>query len=262
MALADPPLPSLDERVETEGSALTQRFGALAQAYGLDLAAVWKLADALGDDRWPVLARRYGVPASRIEPLYQQLEALPHKRHDELTPYNLLTPGPDRWGVTEREGIRGWGRFGELIERVAVEQAIDPLILGAYVWTESNFDSGQETRQHGLIAVGLASIQARDYASLGGTLEGRIARLQRDPALNLTLAAREFRARWNPRDMFGTVMDVWYPAWRRVGTIPHWGHAFGYLQLFSNRYFMLMRIMGAEGLRGPFFPAGGAPWSS
>ncbi|MNY03199.1 hypothetical protein D3C86_1358050 [compost metagenome] len=186
-----------------------------------------------------------GVAPSQVEPLYQTLEALPHKRHDELTPYNLLTPAKDRWGLTAKEGMIGWQRYGALIEKVAIEQQIDPLILGAYVWTESNFDTNQDTRRRGLVAVGLTSVQAQDHPWLGADLEVRVARLKRDPHLNLTLAAREFKSRWKQEDMFGTVMDVWYPAWRKGGRIPNLGTAYGYMQLFSNRYFLLMTIMGS-----------------
>jgi hypothetical protein len=39
-------------------------------------------------------------------------------------------------------------------------------------------------------------------------------------------------------------MDVWYPAWRKGRRIPHLGDAFGYMQLFSNRYFLLLDMQG------------------
>lgn len=239
-------LPSLDERIETLEGDFVSRFQGVAERYGLTLPQIMQLSDALGDDAWGKLAKRLGVPQARQVPLWQELETLPHKRHDDLSPYNLLNPAKDRWGLTVKEGELGWQKYGGLIEQVAIEQEIDPLILGAYVWTESNFDAQQDTRQRGLYAIGLASIQAQDYRRLGGTLEERIARLKRDPYLNLTLAAREFRAKWNPQDMFGTVMDVWYPAWRRQGRIPNLGTAYAYMQLFSNRYFHLMTIMGGS----------------
>jgi hypothetical protein len=92
--------------------------------------------------------------------------------------------------------------------------------------------------------VGLGSVQAQDYPRLGGSMSERIRRLQEDPRLNLTLTAREFKARWNANDMFGTVMDVWYPSWRKGRSIPHLGNAFGYMQLFSNRYFLLLDLQG------------------
>lgn len=243
-ALAAPARPSVDERVNALAGDMAARFAEVGRRHRLSPAQVWQLSDALGDDDWDVKARRMGVPASQVEPLYQTLEALPHKRHDELTPYNLLTPAKDRWGLTVKEGLIGWQRYGALIERVAIEQQIDPLILGAYVWTESNFDTQQDTRRRGLVAVGLTSVQAQDHAWLGKDLETRVARLKRDPHLNLTLAAREFKRSWKEDDMFGTVMDVWYPAWRRGGRIPNLGTAYGYVQLFSNRYFLLMTIMG------------------
>lgn len=237
-------VPSLVERVDSLAADFTTRFATLASRYGLTLDEVLQLSDRLHDDRWASLARKMGVAARDVEPLYQALTALPHKRHDELTPYNLLNPAKDRWGLSVKEAEIGWRKYGALIEQVAIEQGIDPLILGAYVWTESNFDTRQDTRARGLIAVGLTSVQAQDYRRLGGTLEERVERLKRDPHLNLTLAAREFKSRWNPDDMFGTVMDVWYPAWRRNGRIPNLGTAYAYVQLFSNRYFLLMNVTG------------------
>lgn len=237
-------VPSLVERVDSLATDFTSQFDTLAKRYGLRLEQVLQLSDRLNDDRWAQLARKMGVSARDVEPLYQALAALPHKRDDELTPYNLLNPAKDRWGLSAKEAELGWQKFGPLIEQVAIEQGIDPLILGAYVWTESNFDSRQDTRARGKIAVGLASIQAQDYTSLGGPLEALVERLKQDPHLNLTLAAREFKARWNPDDMFGTVMDVWYPAWRKKGRIPNLGTAYAYVQLFSNRYFLLMTVTG------------------
>lgn len=236
-------VPSLEERVDSLASDFTLQFEVLARRYGIGLGAVLQLSDRLDDDHWAALARKAGVSPQDVEPLYQALTALPHKRDDELTPYNLLNPAKDRWGLSVKEAEIGWQKYGSLIERVAIEQDIDPLILGAYVWTESNFDTRQDTRARGKIAVGLASIQAQDYR-LGLPLEARVERLKRDPYLNLTLAAKEFKSRWNPDDMFGTVMDVWYPAWRRKGRIPGLGTAYGYVQLFSNRYFLLMTVTG------------------
>lgn len=237
-------VPSLVERVDSLALDFTSQFGVLAKRYGLSLEQVLQLSDRLDDDRWAQQARKMGLAPRDVEPLYQALAALPHKRDDELTPYNLLNPAKDRWGLSAKEAEIGWQRFGPLIEQVAIEQGIDPLILGAYVWTESNFDARQDTRARGKIAVGLASIQAQDYAHLGLPLEARVERLKRDPYLNLTLAAKEFKARWKPDDMFGTVMDVWYPAWRRKGRIPNLGTAYAYVQLFSNRYFLLMNVTG------------------
>ncbi len=237
-------VPSLVERVDSLAADFTSRFDGLAKRHGLTLEQVLQLSDRLNDDRWPQLARKMGVAARDVETLYQSLAALPHKRDDELTPYNLLMPAKDKWGLSLKEAELGWAKYGPLIERVAIEQGIDPLILGAYVWTESNFDTRQDTRARGLVAVGLTSVQAQDHKRLGGTLEERVERLKRDPYLNLTLAAREFKSRWNPDDMFGTVMDVWYPAWRRNGRIPNLGTAYAYVQLFSNRYFLLMNVTG------------------
>ncbi|HEY9854698.1 MAG TPA: hypothetical protein V6D05_03090 [Stenomitos sp.] len=237
-------VPSLVERVDSLASDFTSQFATLGTRYHLSLEQVLQLSDRLNDDHWAAYARKMGVPARDVERLYQALMALPHKRNDELTPYNLLNPAKDRWGLTAKEAQLGWQKYGPIIEQVAIEQDIDPLILGAYVWTESNFDTRQDTRARGKVAVGLASIQAQDYAHLGGALEDRVERLKRDPYLNLTLAAKEFKAHWNPNDMFGTVMDVWYPAWRRQGAIPNMGTAYAYVQLFSNRYFLLMTVMG------------------
>lgn len=238
---AVPPLP---ERVRIESEAMAQRFGPIAQRYGLSLETAMFLATQLGTQEWDAVARRSGVPSARLKPLWRELNALPHPNFDQLTPYNLLTPSKDRWGVSNQEALKGWQRYGALIEEVAIAHGLDPAILGAYVWTESNFDTNQLTGERGLYAVGLGSVQAQDHPELGPTLEGRIQRLQQDPKLNLTLTAREFRSRWKPDDMFGTVMDVWYPAWRSGRRIPHLGSAFGYMQLFSNRYFSLLGLLG------------------
>ena len=188
-----------------------------------------------------------GVPARRVDVLYRTLLVLPHKNFGQLTPYNLLSPNEDRWGLSVQEGLIGWQKYGSLIEKVAIEQGIDPLILGAYVWTESDFDTYQYNRHGDMIAVGLASVQAQYHTDLGGSLENTIRLLQQNPYLNLTIEAKHFKACWNPQDMFGTIMDVWYPAWRKCHQIPGLGTAYAYVQLFSNRYFLLMKIMSASG---------------
>lgn len=237
-------LPPLEERVRIEQEAMNARFGPIARQYGLSLEHAMYLATLLGSRDWAKAARAVGVPAAKQKPLWAALNALPHPNFDQLTPYNLLKPGKDRWGVSIQEGIKGWKRWGPLIESVAIGHGLDPAILGAYVWTESNFDTRQYYAARGLHAVGLGSVQAQDHPSLGPTIAIRVQRLQDDPRLNLDLTAREFKARWNPQDMFGTVMDVWYPAWRTGRRIPSLGNAFGYMQLFSNRYFMLLDLQG------------------
>jgi hypothetical protein len=237
-------LPPLEERVRIEQEAMNARFGPIARQHGLSVEHAMYLATQLGSRDWAKTAQTVGVPKSRHKALWKALNALPHPNFDQLTPYNLLKPGKDRWGVSIQEGIKGWKRYGPLIEQVAISHGLDPAILGAYVWTESNFDTHQYYAARGLHAVGLGSVQAQDHPSLGPTIAVRVARLQSDPRLNLDITAREFKARWNPQDMFGTVMDVWYPAWRTGRRIPSLGNAFGYMQLFSNRYFLLLDLQG------------------
>jgi hypothetical protein len=236
--------PTLEERVRIESEAMNGRFGPVAKRFGLSAEQAMYLATMLGSMEWGQAAGGVGVPASQRKALWTALNALPHPNFGDLTPYNLLSPGKDRWGVSISEGLKGWKAYGPLIEEVAIAHGLDPAILGAYVWTESNFDTRQLNASGNLCAVGLGSVQAQDYPALGGSMSERIRRLQTDPRLNLTLTAREFKSRWNPKDMFGTVMDVWYPAWRQGRRIPHLGDAFGYMQLFSNRYFLLLDMQG------------------
>lgn len=237
-------LPPLEERVRLESESMQARYAPLCKKYHLGFETAQRLATVLGSSDWSKQAIKSGVPPSRQKALWKDLNALPHPNFDQKTPYNLLAPGHDRWGVSTQEAIKGWSRFGHLIEDVSLSLGLDPAILGAYVWTESNFDPNQYNASGGLIAVGLGSVQAQDYPSLGLTLHERVRRLQQDTRLNLLLTAKEFKSRWNPQDMFGTVMDVWYPAWRDGRSIPHMGNAFGYIQLFSNRYFILLDLLG------------------
>jgi hypothetical protein len=246
LALSAPAVarPNLPEQVRAESAFMTTRYAPIAKKYHLTLISAMTLATRLGARDWMAQAGDAGITKSRQKALWQDLNALPHPNFDQLTPYNLLAPAHDRWHVSIQEGVGGWKRYGELIEREALAQGLDPAILGAYVWTESNFDTKQLTRDGSLIAVGLGSVQAQDYAWIGKSLKDRIHRLQDDPALNLSLTALEFKAKWNPQDMFGTVMDVWYPSWRNGQRFPNLGNAFGYVQLFSNRYFMLLQLTG------------------
>jgi soluble lytic murein transglycosylase-like protein len=237
-------LPPIEERVKLEAQAMQERFGPIARRHGLSVDQTMYLATMLGSREWAKAAGAVGVKAAKQKALWKELNALPHPNFDQLTPYNLLKPGKDRWGVSVQTGLKGWKQWGPLIEEVAIAHGLDPAILGAYVWTESNFDTNQYYAARGLHAVGLGSVQAQDHPSLGPTIAVRVTRLQTDPRLNLTLTAKEFRARWNPQDMFGTVMDVWYPAWRSGRRIPSLGNAFGYMQLFSNRYFLLLDLQG------------------
>lgn len=236
--------PTLEEKVQAESEAMRGLFGPIARRHGVSVDVAMHLATQLGSRDWATAATQAGVPKQKQKALWQDLNALPHPNFDQLTPYNLLAPAKDRWGLSPKEAIKGWTKYGSLIEEVAIAHGLDPVILGAYVWTESNFDTNQYTAARGLHAVGLGSVQAQYFPSLGATMPERVRRLQQDPKLNLTITAREFKAKWNPQDMFGTVMDVWYPAWRRGGTIPNLGNAFGYMQLYSNRYFLLLELVG------------------
>lgn len=229
------------QRAEVLARDFEARFTEVASEFGLSLAQIMQLSASLGETSWRSAATKMGV--AEVDALREALLSLPHKNDDQLTPYNLMTPAKDRWGLTAKQGLEGWRKYGLLIEEVAVEHGIDPLILGAYVWTESNFDTNQDYAARGLRAVGLTSVQVYDYPKIAPTLSQRVAKLKTDPKLNLRLCAQEFRSRWKPEDMFATVMDVWYPAWRRRDRIPALGTAYGYMQLFSNRYFLLMSIM-------------------
>lgn len=234
---------TLAQKVQVEREAMEARFGPLAKRFGVSIEKAMWLATRLGSRKWADDAAQVGVPKASRTALWKALNALPHPNFDQITPYNMLAPGKDRWGISPAHGIKGWQRWGSVIEEVAIAHGLDPAILGAYVWTESNFDTNQHYAARGLHAVGLGSVQAQDHPELGATLDERVRLLQRDPRLNLTITAREFKGRWNPQDMFGTVMDVWYPAWRTGRQIPSLGNAFGYMQLFSNRYFMLLDIL-------------------
>ncbi|MDB5099677.1 MAG: hypothetical protein JWM80_4098 [Cyanobacteria bacterium RYN_339] len=236
-ARAQGKLPPIQERVRLESEGMAARYNPICKRYGLKLPEAMRLATVLGAGTWAKQAREAGIPATKHKALWKDLTALPHPNFDQKTPYNLLAPGHDRWGVTTQEAIKGWSRFGRVIEQQALALNLDPAILGAYVWTESNFDAHQYNASGGMVAVGLGSVQAQDFPQFS------VTQLQ-DPALNMKLTAKEFREKWNPQDMFGTVMDVWYPAWRSGRAIPHMGNAFGYIQLFSNRYFILLDLLG------------------
>lgn len=160
-----------------------------------------------------------------------------------FSPYNFpqATRG-DRFarrGLDLRVGIKGWRHFGKVIKRVAQEQKIDPYVLGAYVWIESGFDPNQDYSDNGKRALGLGSVQATDHPQ-------RDPDELREPYVNLTLTAKEFRHKWRPQDMAGTVMDVWYPAWRkRVANgerIPVVHAPDVYVQALANRYYALQDI--------------------
>lgn len=144
-----------------------------------------------------------------------------------------------RHGLQFKAGIRGWRRYGRMIKRVARAYDIDPYVLGAYVWVESGFNPHQDYSDDGCRAIGLGSVQATDHP--GCTL----ATLQ-DPYTNLCLTAQEFSQKWTPHDMAGTVMDVWYPAWRRRLArgegIPVVHTPDAYVQAIANRYYALREI--------------------
>lgn len=235
--------PTVQEQVDVLGQEMASQFAGVAQKHRLPLLQVWILSEGLDRNDWYTAATRAGLSSTKAKALREDLLRLPHKNFGELTPYNLMVPARDKWGYTAKEGIRGWEQYRPFIEQAAIEVGIDPMILGAYIWTESNFNTYQDNREGGMIAIGLGSVQAQYHPELG-PLATRVRRLKEDPLLNLRITAREFRGVWNSEDMFGTVMDVWYPAWRRRRSIPHLKNAYGYMQLFSNRYFMLIQIMG------------------
>lgn len=157
--------------------------------------------------------------------------------------YNFPPPSRgDRFarrGLNLKVGIKGWRRFGGLIKRVADVHRIDPYVLGAYIWVESEFDDRQDYVRGPRRALGLGSVQAQDHRRYSA------AQLM-DPALNLDITAREFKAKWRPTDMFGTVMDVWYPAWRRLARqgepLPVLKRPEVYVQAIANRYYALREI--------------------
>jgi hypothetical protein len=176
-----------------------------------------------------------------------EAEAQPQDRHGSVIPrkprYNFPPPSRgDRFarnGLDIKEGIKGWRRFGRLIKVVARDEGVDPFVLGAYVWVESNFNPRQDFANATHHAVGLGSVQPADY-------HWRYTERQlMDPWLNMILTAREFKAKWRPHDMFGTVMDVWYPRWRRLGRgerIPVVRYPEVYVQAIANRYYALQEI--------------------
>jgi soluble lytic murein transglycosylase-like protein len=173
------------------------------------------LAEAQSPDRSGHRAARYNFP--------------PASRGDRFA----------RNGPSMKVGIQGWRKYGPLIKRVAAEQRIDPYILGAYVWVESKFDPRQDYSANGKRALGLGSVQATDHRKYS-------PEKLKEPYLNLTITAKEFRSRWKPNDMFGTVMDVWYPNWRRkvaIGKhIPVVKTPHVYVQAIANRYYALKEI--------------------
>lgn len=145
-----------------------------------------------------------------------------------------------RNGLNLAEGIKGWRSYGHLIKQVSREQKVDPFVIGAYIWVESNFDPRQDFANATAHAIGLGSVQPADYHYK--YTESQLM----DPWLNVTLTAREFRQKWHPKDLAGTVMDVWYPAWRRrvaAGEhIPVVRYPEVYVQAVANRYYALQEI--------------------
>jgi hypothetical protein len=144
-----------------------------------------------------------------------------------------------RAGLDLHKGRRGWTKYGPMIKAVSHDHGIDPHVLGAYVWVESGFNPNQDYRHGKLRALGLGSVQAQDFPQY-------TAKQLKEPRLNLTITAREFKAKWKQHDMFGTVMDVWYPAWRRLDPkkIPVIGQPSTYVQAIANRYDVLCRLDG------------------
>lgn len=144
-----------------------------------------------------------------------------------------------RKGLNLKVGIKGWRRFGALIKRISRKHKVDPFVLGAYIWVESEFDDRQDYVRGPRRALGLGSVQAQDHRRY-------TAAQLFDPALNVDITAREFKAKWRPTDMFGTVMDVWYPAWRRLARrgepLPVLKRPDVYVQAIANRYYALREI--------------------
>src|SRR5690242_1980172 len=82
-------------------------------------------------------------------------DSLPGNQYDLPAPRNK-----DKWDNDFRRdalkyGQKGWARYGDLIKDVAARQHIDPYVLGAYVWNESNFNPNQDYSAGGMHAVGL-----------------------------------------------------------------------------------------------------------
>lgn len=165
-------------------------------------------------------------------------------RHGSTTPRYNFPPASrgDRFarkGLNLKVGIKGWRRFGGLIKRIAGTHRVDPYVLGAYIWVESEFDARQDYVRGPRRALGLGSVQAQDHRRY-------TADQLMDPSLNVDITAREFKAKWRPNDMFGTVMDVWYPAWRRLARrgepLPVLKRPDVYVQAIANRYYALREI--------------------
>lgn len=143
-------------------------------------------------------------------------------------------------GLVTREGIKGWARYGSLIKDCAKQQGVDPYVVGAYIWLESGFDPKQDYANDTHHAIGLGSIQPGDY-------QYRYSEKQlMDPWLNAMLTAHEFKLNWHPHDIAGTVMDVWYPSWRKRAAqgqaLPVVQAPEVYVQAIANRYYALREI--------------------
>ncbi|MDB5097026.1 MAG: hypothetical protein JWM80_1447 [Cyanobacteria bacterium RYN_339] len=166
------------------------------------------------------------------------------RKGSSIPRYNFPPPSRgDRFarnGLDLKEGIRGWKQYGQLIKAVGKEQHVDPFVIGAYIWVESNFDPHQDFANSRAHAIGLGSVQPADYR-----YKYSEAQLM-EPYLNVTLTAKEFREKWHPNDLSGTVMDVWYPAWRRRQArgerLPVVQYPEVYVQAIANRYYALQEI--------------------
>ena len=157
--------------------------------------------------------------------------------------YNFPPPSRgDRFarrGLNFRVGIRGWRRFGGLIKEASRARGVDPFVVGAYIWVESEFDPHQDYVRGAKRAIGLGSVQATEHP--GESVEALMA-----PRRNVELTVREFADKWRPNDMGGTVMDVWYPAWRHLVAsgrpVPVIREPGVYVQAIANRYYALREI--------------------
>ncbi|MEB3195702.1 MAG: hypothetical protein VKP62_00720 [Candidatus Sericytochromatia bacterium] len=183
-------------------------------------------------------------PVGHLAPRHGETVSLRQSARSGLrSGYNFPPPSRgDRFarrGLNYRVGIRGWRRYGALIKTFALRQGIDPLVVGAYIWLESEFDARQYYVRGSKCAVGLGSLQSREYPHLS-------TRELMDPSLNVKLTVGEFSRKWRPHDMVGTVMDVWYPSWRRLVAhgrpVPVIRSPQVYAQAIANRYYALREI--------------------
>ncbi|MFP5504523.1 MAG: hypothetical protein ACLGIN_18715 [Candidatus Sericytochromatia bacterium] len=202
---------------------------------GLSLLPVFLLSPLALPAGNALLAAPEAPQATRVAAVDRRGSTLPRYNFPSATRGDRFA----RRGLSMKVGVRGWTRYQKLIKRVAYEHQIDPYVLGAYIWVESEFDERQDYTRGPHRAIGLGSVQAQYNKRY------TVPQLM-DPYLNLTLTAKEFSEKWDPDDMSGTVMDVWYPAWRRLKAkgekIPVIKTPRVYVQAIANRYYALQEI--------------------